>query len=63
MGRLGIPEKVADVIAFIASGRAHWINGTHIRVDGLQQSSIWWNPAPYARVLSIGRPMSRWGVF
>ena len=51
MGRLGKSEEVADVIAFIASERAHWINGAHIRVDGLQQSGIWWNPAHYARVL------------
>jgi 3-oxoacyl-[acyl-carrier protein] reductase len=31
MGRLGTAEEVADVIAFIASPRAHWINGRHIR--------------------------------
>jgi len=27
MGRLGTAEEVADVIVFIASPRAHWING------------------------------------
>lgn len=37
MGRLGAPEEVADVIVFIASPRAHWINGRHIPVDGLSQ--------------------------
>ncbi|NPV08285.1 MAG: SDR family oxidoreductase [Anaerolineae bacterium] len=37
MGRLGRPEEVADVIAFLASPRAHWINGRHIPVDGLEQ--------------------------
>ncbi|MCC7355291.1 MAG: SDR family oxidoreductase [Anaerolineae bacterium] len=37
MGRLGTPEEVADIIAFIASPRAHWVNGRHIVVDGLQQ--------------------------
>ncbi|MBN1292425.1 MAG: SDR family oxidoreductase [Candidatus Latescibacteria bacterium] len=37
MGRLGSPEEVADVIVFLASPRAHWINGRHIPVDGLQQ--------------------------
>jgi 3-oxoacyl-[acyl-carrier protein] reductase len=37
MGRLGIAEEVADVITFIASPRAHWINGRNIAVDGLEQ--------------------------
>jgi NAD(P)-dependent dehydrogenase (short-subunit alcohol dehydrogenase family) len=36
-GRMGTPEEAADVIAFIASPRAQWINGRHIPVDGLQQ--------------------------
>ena len=37
MGRLGTAEEVADVIAFVASPRAHWINGRNIPVDGLEQ--------------------------
>src|SRR5262249_13064047 len=37
MGRLGTAEEVADVIAFIASPRAHWINGRNVAVDGLEQ--------------------------
>ena len=37
MGRLGRPEEVADVIVFLASPRAHWINGRHVPVDGLEQ--------------------------
>ncbi len=37
MGRLGTVEEVADVIAFLASPRAHWINGRNIPVDGLEQ--------------------------
>jgi hypothetical protein len=37
MGRLGTAEEVADVIAFLASPRAHWINGRNIPVDGLEQ--------------------------
>jgi NAD(P)-dependent dehydrogenase (short-subunit alcohol dehydrogenase family) len=44
MGRLGAPEEVADVIAFVASPAAHWINGRHIPVDGLEQ------PVPSERV-------------
>ncbi len=37
MGRLGTPEEVADVAVFVASPRAHWLNGRHIPVDGCQQ--------------------------
>ena len=37
MGRLGKPEEVADVIVYLISPRAHWINGRHIPVDGLEQ--------------------------
>ena len=43
MGRLGKPEEVADVVAFLASDRANWINGANIRVDGLEQ------PVPMVR--------------
>jgi 3-oxoacyl-[acyl-carrier protein] reductase len=42
MGRLGTAEEVADVIVFLASPRAHWINGRNIPVDGLEQ--------PYAAI-------------
>ena len=37
MERLGTAEEVADVIAFLASPRAHWINGRNIPIDGLEQ--------------------------
>jgi len=37
MGRLGTPEEVADVIVFLSSPRANWINGRNIPVDGLEQ--------------------------
>jgi 3-oxoacyl-[acyl-carrier protein] reductase len=37
MGRLGHAVEVADVVAFMASPRAHWINGRNIAVDGLEQ--------------------------
>lgn len=43
MGRLGRPEEIADVVAFLVSPRAHWINGRHIPVDGLEQ------PVPVAQ--------------
>jgi 3-oxoacyl-[acyl-carrier protein] reductase len=47
MGRLGTAEEVADVIAFIASPRAHWINGRHIPVDGLEQPHAPLDRRPY----------------
>lgn len=45
MGRLGTGEEVADVIVFLASPRAHWINGRNMPVDGLEQPF----PAPGRR--------------
>ncbi|HEV8633451.1 MAG TPA: SDR family NAD(P)-dependent oxidoreductase [Chloroflexota bacterium] len=35
-GRLGGPEEIADVVAFVLSERASWINGANIPVDGAQ---------------------------
>jgi NAD(P)-dependent dehydrogenase (short-subunit alcohol dehydrogenase family) len=32
--RIGKPEDVADVVAFLASGKARWITGASIPVDG-----------------------------
>jgi 3-oxoacyl-[acyl-carrier protein] reductase len=37
MGRLGTAAEVADVIVFLSSPRAHWINGRNVPVDGLEQ--------------------------
>jgi 3-oxoacyl-[acyl-carrier protein] reductase len=36
LGRLGRPEEVADVAAFLLSRRASWISGANIVVDGAQ---------------------------
>jgi 3-oxoacyl-[acyl-carrier protein] reductase len=35
-GRLGSPEEVADVVTFVLSERASWINGANVPVDGAQ---------------------------
>ncbi|HUY98947.1 MAG TPA: SDR family oxidoreductase [Thermomicrobiaceae bacterium] len=35
-GRLGSAEEIADVVTFVLSQRANWINGANIPVDGAQ---------------------------
>jgi 3-oxoacyl-[acyl-carrier protein] reductase len=35
-GRMGSPEEVADVVAFLASDRSSWITGVCLSVDGAQ---------------------------
>ena len=34
MGRLGKPEEVGDLVAFLASDRASFITGTSVVLDG-----------------------------
>jgi len=36
LGRLGTPQEVADVVVFLLSERASWVNGANIAVDGAQ---------------------------
>jgi 3-oxoacyl-[acyl-carrier protein] reductase len=38
-GRLGRPEEVGSVVAFLASPRASWISGASVVVDGCQGRS------------------------
>lgn len=40
IGRLGRPEEIGDVIAFLASERASFINGANFLVDGGQTKGI-----------------------
>jgi 3-oxoacyl-[acyl-carrier protein] reductase len=41
VGRLGKPEEIGDVIAFLASERASFINGINLLVDGGQVKGIY----------------------
>ena len=34
MGRIGQPQEIADVVAFLASDDARWVTGQNLRVDG-----------------------------
>lgn len=38
LGRLGTPQEVADVTAFLLSPRASWVSGTDVMVDGAQNA-------------------------
>ncbi len=39
-GRFGNPEEIADVVVFLSSGRASWVTGACINVDGCQSRSL-----------------------
>ena len=41
-GRVGTPEEVADVVAFLAFKRASWVSGACVVVDGAQPKPNHW---------------------
>ncbi len=45
--RLGKPEEIGDVIAFLVSARASWITGTTISVDGAQVNPGLFSPSDF----------------
>jgi 3-oxoacyl-[acyl-carrier protein] reductase len=34
LGRLGQPQDIADVVAFLVSDEARWVTGQNLRVNG-----------------------------
>ena len=40
MGRLGRPEEVADVVAFLSSDRSSFVSGANLLVDGCATASL-----------------------
>ena len=40
MGRLGKPEEVGDLVAFLASDRASFITGTSVVLDGGMRQTV-----------------------
>ena len=49
LGRLGTPEEIARVVAFVASPAANWINGAMVPVDGAQQQPSMFQKGPIWR--------------
>lgn len=39
-GRFGTPEEIANVVVFLSSDRASWVNGACVNVDGCQSRAL-----------------------
>jgi len=44
LGRIGEPEDIGEVVAFLASDAARWITGENIVVDGGNRSAVFFSP-------------------
>lgn len=40
MGRLGLPEDIANAVAFLAGKESAWVTGQNLRVNGVSRSLI-----------------------
>lgn len=40
LGRICTPEEVANLVVFLASPRASYVNGAHVPIDGAQRKAI-----------------------
>ena len=58
LGRMGMPEEVADVAIYLASDAAEWVTGTVVDINGGQTCLAQWGQ-PYFRDASYALPRRR----
>jgi 3-oxoacyl-[acyl-carrier protein] reductase len=65
LGYICKPEEIADVVLFLSSARASYVNGAHVPVDGAQRKALMYvdqhfaidwdgSPAPEVAAGSVG---------
>jgi len=40
LGRMGVPQDLAEIVGFLISDRAAWITGSNFIVDGGQNPTV-----------------------